>query len=176
MEDNQLIAGVQEGQRGLFDLLVERYLPITLGFLKSLGATPHQSEDVAQETFIKAFQNIQTYVPKKPFVAWLLTIAKNTWIDETRKVRRELITSPDDFPEGPSVDTPESQLISKLGFDEVLSHLPLGHQMVLVLRVIYDIPFTEIAEITGENEGALRVKYHRLIGRLRKSLGNERNI
>jgi RNA polymerase sigma-70 factor (ECF subfamily) len=175
VDDNQLIVGVQSGQRELFDLLVERYLPVILGFLKSLGATPHQCEDVAQETFIKAFQNISTYFPRKPFIAWLLTIAKNSWTDEFRKTRREQVTSPDDLPDSPSSDTPEGQIISKIGFDEMMEHLAPDHQMLLVLRVIYDIPFAEISEITGENEGNLRVKFHRLIGRLRKRMGNEKS-
>lgn len=131
---------------------------------------------MAQETFIKAYQNLARWLPRKPFLAWLLVIAKNTRLDERRKRGREVLVSPAEFPETRAGANIEAQVVAQHAFNQMIADLPPKQQMLVLMRVAYDLPFAELAEVFGENEGTLRVQFHRLIDRLRRGLENERHL
>ena len=73
----ELAVRAQGGSRGSFDELVVRYRPRLVAFLARRLADAADAEDVAQETFLRAFDHLDRYDPVRPFSTWLFAIGKN---------------------------------------------------------------------------------------------------
>ena len=73
----ELAVRAREGSRVSFDELVTRYRPRLVAFLARRLADPADAEDVAQETFLRAYDRLAQFDPSRPFATWLFTIGKN---------------------------------------------------------------------------------------------------
>ncbi len=73
----ELAARARAGSRGSFDELVVRLRPRLVAFLARRLTDAADAEDVAQETFLRAFDHLDRYDPARPFATWLFTIGKN---------------------------------------------------------------------------------------------------
>jgi RNA polymerase sigma-70 factor (ECF subfamily) len=73
----ELAVRARDGSRGSFDELVVRYRPRLVAFLARRLADATDAEDVAQETFLRAYDHLDRYDPTRPFATWLFAIGKN---------------------------------------------------------------------------------------------------
>lgn len=73
----ELAVRAREGSRVSFDELVARYRPRLVAFLARRLANAADAEDVAQETFLRAYDRLDHYDPSRPFATWLFAIGKN---------------------------------------------------------------------------------------------------
>ena len=84
MSDQSIIERIAGGEREAFGELVQRYQQPLFGFLGRMGITQAQAEDLAQETFLRAWAHLQQFDPARAqFGTWLHTIARNlafTWL------------------------------------------------------------------------------------------------
>jgi RNA polymerase sigma-70 factor, ECF subfamily len=89
----ELAIRARAGSRGSFDELVVRYRPRLVAFLARRLADAAEAEDVAQETFVRAYDHLDRYDPARPFATWLFAIGKNVAanhaIARTRRDARE---------------------------------------------------------------------------------------
>jgi RNA polymerase sigma-70 factor (ECF subfamily) len=89
----ELAIRARDGNRGSFDELVVRYRPRLVAFLARRLADAAEAEDVAQETFVRAYDHLDRYDPTRPFATWLFAIGKNVAanhaIARTRRDARE---------------------------------------------------------------------------------------
>ena len=79
--------------------------PIVRGYLLSLGANPWQADDLTSETFLKAVEKIDTYDPSYRPSTWLCTIARNLYINECKRKKRQLPLEDDISCASPSPET-----------------------------------------------------------------------
>src|SRR3954471_6277402 len=73
----ELAVRARDGSRVSFDALVARYRPRLVAFLARRLADAADAEDVAQETFLRAYDRLAQYDPTRPFATWLFAIGKN---------------------------------------------------------------------------------------------------
>jgi RNA polymerase sigma-70 factor, ECF subfamily len=89
----ELAVRARAGSRVSFDELVLRYRARLVAFLARRLPSPADAEDVAQETFVRAYDHLDRYDPARPFSTWLFTIGKNVAanhaIARTRRDARE---------------------------------------------------------------------------------------
>lgn len=89
----ELAVRARDGSRGSFDELVVRYRPRLVAFLARRLVDAADAEDVAQETFVRAYDHLDRYDPARPFATWLFAIGKNVAanhaIARTRRDARE---------------------------------------------------------------------------------------
>jgi RNA polymerase sigma-70 factor, ECF subfamily len=94
----ELAVRARDGSRGSFDELVVRYRPRLVAFLARRLADAADAEDVAQETFVRAYDHLAAYDPARPFATWLFAIGKNVAtnhaIARTRRDAREKASRP----------------------------------------------------------------------------------
>lgn len=92
MNEKVLIKRCQRGERQTFDELIRLYYDYVSGFLLKNTADETLSEDLTQETFLKMIRSIERFDPggSAAFGTWLITIAKNCYIDHLRKNRIHL--------------------------------------------------------------------------------------
>lgn len=169
IENNELIDMVKNGHKQAFCQLVKKYYSTVIYFLLGHGLSRTDAEDISQEAFINAYTKIAQYKSSGSFVGWLLRIARNQHIDKLRR-EKKMETSFDmcamqEFPDG---RTPEIQVVSDCGVNDIFSGLKPRERVLLELRVFQVLPFAEIAELMGSSEGNVRLVFHRLIAKLRK--------
>jgi RNA polymerase sigma-70 factor (ECF subfamily) len=147
-DEAQLVAQAQNGDRSAFTELVLIHAQGVLNVVYRMCGDMLIAEDAAQETFIRAWQNLSSYRPQTPLRNWLYRIAFNAGMDILRKQKRIL---PDDIedlslhderpgPESQVSDQERTRLVQKA----ILS-LPDASRAVLVLREYEGLSYQEIS-------------------------------
>lgn len=179
-DDRQLVERHLGGDEGAFPLLVHRYLPSLYGFLFQLVGDRMTAEDLAQETFLKAWKHLSRFERDKSFKTWLFAIGKNTAYDFFKKKKTIAFSSFENAEgnnplENVSEDTilPDELLMREDAAAElevVLSVLPEHYRALLHLCYRQDFSLKEAAEILGEPYNTVKSKHTRALSALRKVL------
>src|SRR2546426_8551071 len=83
--DVDLVNGALAGSERAFRELVQRYERPVFSVILRVVRDPSRAEELAQDTFVKAFLKLDTYAPERKFSSWLLAIAHHAAIDEVRR-------------------------------------------------------------------------------------------
>lgn len=134
---------------------VQNHAPAVLGFLHGLVRRRDVAEDLLQETFCRAWEARGRYVEQGKERAWLLTIADRLACDRARKHGREVELDDQGWSgvEPRQTFDPASRMLrqeSVRQLDVALESLSDGQRRVLLLRYYGDMPFQEIARMTGQ--------------------------
>ena len=178
LTDQQLLDLTLKSQDN-FLYLMQRYETKLLRYIKRLSNISHEeAEDILQESFIKAYQNINNFDKKLKFSSWIYRIAHNEVISYWRKTkaRPQTITwdiddqilnnISDDFDLNQEVDQKYLQKHLK----QILSKLDKKYQEVLILKFLEDKSYKEIAEITGKSDASCKMAFSRTINKLRQEM------
>lgn len=130
------------------------------------------AQDISQETFIKAWKNLPSFshFAGGSFQAYLFKIAKNSIIDFSRKKKE---TSLEGAMEIEANEKPDENLVREETSKKVweaLSLLKEEEKQIVILRYFEELSFTEISKVLGIREGALRVKIHRVLKKMKEVL------
>lgn len=179
LNDLVYIEKVNSGDTEAFGVLYERYHDPIEKYVRSRVRSREDTEDLTEETFLKALENMPTYQPIAPFSSWLYRIAHNRIIDFSRKRKHELVLR-ELFPVEentltetyemfiPGLSLEKTELITEV--QEAIASLP--PKTVTLIRQYYleELSSTQVAETLGITEGAARVRLHRAILGLRSKL------
>ena len=167
MSDAALVELVLNGDQDIFAVLVERYKDAVQNLAYRMLGNATEAEDVAQETFVRAYTQLATYKSLHKFSTWLLSIASHLAIDQLRR-RRFLALPLDDVPflewivdAGVS---PEQSALQGEQQDEIqhyLQRLPGKYRAVIVLRYWYDFSYEEIANALNLTPALVKARLHR---------------
>ncbi|WCK56773.1 sigma-70 family RNA polymerase sigma factor [Aneurinibacillus sp. Ricciae_BoGa-3] len=157
MTDSQLIREVKDGNLDYYAELIKRYERRILAFIVHMLKSYHledMAEDLAQETFYKAFRSLQSFRDvEASFSTWLYTIARNTVLSELRKTHNTEIYLEDDSQLSARVEMdrlPEQELLrsERVYFvRQAINKLPEKQRTALVLREYEQLDYKEIAHI-----------------------------
>lgn len=178
MDINLLLRRIDRGDRSAFAELVEHFQRPLFGYLGRMGLRQGQAEEVAQETFLRAWQRLGDYdQARAAFSTWLFTIARNLAINElTRASSSHEQTFGEDMPEmacerrQPAQEVMNRQL--RLQVQQALRMLPYDDRSALALAYYEELDMSSIARIEGCTVGAIKVRLHRAKQRLRQLLEN----
>ena len=173
-EGARLAAAAAAGSPEAFRALVERHQDQVYRLVLRMVRDPGIAEDVAQETFLKAYRALRTYDPQWKLGSWLLKIAHNATIDHLRRQRldtRPLETAADD--DAPSLldqladesePGPEAHARGKaLARDlrSAVDTLEPAYRELILLRFQEGLAYQDIADVTGLPLGTVKVRLHR---------------
>lgn len=176
-EENRLIEAAQQGDRPAFAVLVERYWERLYRWLYHLTHDVHTAEDLAQETFLKAFAGLNRFRAGTNFGAWLFRIAHNSFANQHRSARKRLPLPPDlpDRERGPVEQVLSGEALERVG--RAVSRLPAELRAALLLRVEEGLSFRQIAEVLDLTEETARWRVfkarQKLLGLLASRRGQE---
>ena len=161
LSDTSLAIELQKGDIDALTTLIDRYQNPLLRYVRYLGAT-HEDEDIVQETFIKAYQNINSFDKGKKWSSWLYRIAHNTAISMLRSNKYTLPWEDylDTFIRIEPVDTIDLEL-KKDQVKKCLSHLPLRYREPLALHYLEDKTYLEIMDILRLPMGTVSARINR---------------
>lgn len=135
------------------------------------GGNRAEAEDIAQETFVAAYQGRTTFTGKGSQRAWILGIAVRRWRDRNR--RKELATTPVSGQEDildPAASNFESASLTRITLTRALQTLEERHKEALLLVVSQRLTYREAAEIMGEPIGTVKWRVHEASRLLRTHL------
>jgi RNA polymerase sigma-70 factor (ECF subfamily) len=188
--DQEIVALARGGEEAAYRELVRRYERPLFSLLYRMVRDRELAEDLAQETFVKALNAIESYRPEYKFSSWIFKIANNAAIDHLR--RRELDTL--SLEGSPHAETPEAIEATALQIgdrqesplDEVearelggeieaaIAKLRPEYRSCILLRHVEGRAYEEIAEILGLPLGTVKTYIHRARNELRRELAHLR--
>ena len=174
-DEQEILLHASQGDREAFGVLYEQYVERIYNYVYYRTGNVHDAEDLTARVFYRALHHIQNYTDRGvPFSAWLYRIAHNLIANWHRDRSRHQEIPLDDAPtihyRG---DPPEAVLIQSQDQDallKLLRHLPAERQHLLILKSVEHMSNSEIGEIMGRSEGAVKSLYHRTLLALRDDL------
>ena len=171
--DRDLIARVLNGDRDSFHVIVRRHAGPLWSTVRASLQNLEDARDVFQETWLRAFQSLDTLRDVERLRSWLLSIALNL-VRQNRR-RMHAATEPTDLlderpAEGcadPAAETSRNELVTRLR--RRIGALPGRQREVLDLRVNHGLSHAEIGELLGIRADASRASYYQALRRLRAS-------
>ncbi len=152
---------------GSFEEITERYSGKALGVARHYLFDDGAAEDAVQETFLKVVRYAGRYTPTSPFAPWFFRMLRNVCLDMLRKkkVHRDYVErfGADAAYVGEEDPTSLDQDAARL-----LAQLPVEEREVLVMKIINDMPFAEIALAVDSSVEAVKKRSQRGLKRLRE--------
>ncbi|HYP97750.1 MAG TPA: RNA polymerase sigma factor [Polyangiaceae bacterium] len=185
--DEILMVRYQRGERKAFVELVRRHNRPIYNFVLRQLRVPSVAEEVTQDVFMRLVQNAAEFKHEARFLTWLYTIARNLCIDQLRKLSHRRHASLDQ----PQVEQSDAPLLGDTVADtnpqasaernalssevrssivKAVDSLPDDQREVFLLREVANLPFRDIAEITGVGENTVKSRMRYALDRLKDAL------
>ncbi len=171
MEDLQYIERVRAGDKQAFAPLVRRYQQPVFRYLGRLGLGQADVEELAQETFLRAYRHLHAYDPHRAqFSTWLLTIARRLGLNALAHGRRREVSESHE----PAAEAPAEPVDERLRrrLARALARLPVKFRSPLALAYLRELSVEEIAGIEGCAPGTVKSRIHRAKHQLRLMLAD----
>jgi RNA polymerase sigma-70 factor, ECF subfamily len=182
-EDAELIRRTLAGDRNAFEGLVLRYHRDLMRLLRRITRSIEDAEDLTQETFLRTYRALDRFDLEKPFRPWLWTIGIRLALHAIAKKGRSNVSldGADDAPEGEgrrdgpwladtrSLERIDENLMQR-DLMEALDQMDPQHRAILILRVIEERSYEEIATILQIPQGTVMSRLNRARISLRKKL------
>ena len=181
--DEDIVLRVQRGDRPAFDFLVIKYQHKIIQLVNRYVKDPSEAQDVAQETFIKAYRALGNFRGDSAFYTWLYRIAintaKNYLVSRSRRSSDYEVDVQDaeaieNAPQLQGMDTPERLLLNQEIIDTIkmaIDKLPEEMRTAIMLREFEGMSYEEIAEAMDCPVGTVRSR----IFRAREAIDNKLN-
>lgn len=150
-------------RREAFDIIVRSYSEQLYWKIRYIVLRHEDADDVLQNTFLKAWNNIGTFHKKSKLITWLYSIAINEALDYVRKNKKYTLGAVSDDSGGTEMlvadeyfDGDEAQTLLM----QAISRLPEVQRTVFNLRYFDNMKYSEISAILDTSEGALKASYH----------------
>ena len=165
-DDNQIkeLLMKPETQRKGFEMLVRQYSEQLYWQVRRIVLTHEDSNDVLQNTFIKAWNGLSSFHGDSKVLTWLSRIAINESLDFVRKQKNIAVVSADD-----SESSVANTLMADEYFDgdeteaqlpEAIASLPEVQRTVFTLRYYDEMKYSEMSKLLNTSEGSLKASYH----------------
>jgi RNA polymerase sigma-70 factor (ECF subfamily) len=181
--DEDIVLRVQRGDRSAFDFLVIKYQHKIIQLVNRYVKDPSEAQDVAQETFIKAYRALGNFRGDSAFYTWLYRIAintaKNYLVSRSRRSSDYQVDIQDaealeNAPQLQGMETPERLLLNQEIIDTIkiaIDKLPEEMRTAIMLREFEGMSYEEIAEAMDCPVGTVRSR----IFRAREAIDNKLN-
>jgi RNA polymerase sigma-70 factor, ECF subfamily len=182
-DEKQLITSILGGETEQFHELIRPYERSVFVMALSLLRNEADAEDVAQESFIKAYRNLASFRGDAKFGTWLISIALNEARSRIRRSKTVRVDSLDQDPEAPGHISPAllrdwreipSQVLERgevrVMLQEAIAALPESYREVLLLRDVEELSTLEAATVLQISTASIKVRLHRARMMLQKNL------
>ena len=168
LSDRDLVQRCQAGETNAFQELVSRYHQKVYMVILGLLRNREDAQEVAQETFFRAYRKINSFQGDSSFYTWIYRIAVNMSIDAQRRQKRNpldfrasmdgVLEAQNEVAKDPFGDVHDKELREKLV--KSINDLTPEHKAVIVLRTIEGRSYKDIGEILGCSEGTVMSRLH----------------
>lgn len=169
--DELLVTKVLSGERDAFDILIRKYQGIIYNYIYKMTLSREDSEDIIQEVFIKAYENLYKLENRERFYSWLFKITINTMNTFLKGKKHQTLVEEDVILniQVNAKDTPEEILQAKEDNRELLKKLSVlseEQKNAMVLKYVQGFSYKEVGDILGIKEETIKTKIFRAKKRL----------
>ena len=166
--------GHDSERRQAFELVVRHYSEQLYWTIRRFVLTHEDADDVLQNTFVKAWQNLTAFERRSSLSTWLHRIAVNEAIDHLRRNKNRIASE--------QVEPLAQRLLADDYFDgdqaeallqQAIASLPDVQRTVFLMRYYDNLPYTDISSILGTSVGALKASYHIATRKIKDFLDQE---
>ncbi len=175
--DGEAVRAVMAGDRHAFAALVDRHLSAVMAVVSRIVCNRADAEDLAQDTFVRAFQRLGQYGQEHSFRNWLLKIATNLALNHLQARRRERSRYPqiaEGRPECVEAADEPSDVPGPSQWQKWLARLDESHRAAIVLFHFHELSYAEVAEAMNIPVNTVRTYLHRGRRRLRELMSARR--
>ena len=171
MDESTLIRHAANGDAAAWEPLVLAHQEAVFRLSYLLLGDPDDAEDVAQETFLRAWNHLKRFDTARPLRPWLLSIASNLASNRRRSVGRYLSALTRAFRYEPasstSIEEKSMRQMEASHLWRAVQNLSVSDQQIVYLRYFLDLSVAETAEILKIAEGTVKSRLSRALERLR---------
>ncbi|MCJ8009261.1 RNA polymerase sigma factor SigY [Lederbergia wuyishanensis] len=170
VEERRLIASAKKGNDEAFTSLFQNHYMFLYKYLIKLSLDPVLTEDLTQETMLKAYVHLPSFKGDSKFSTWLISIASRIYIDHQRKEKRERKR----FEKARDDATRKLKWNITSGGHEWTEYMSQFAELdpdmraPILLRHYYGFTYPEIASMLNIKEGTVKTRVHNGIKRIRK--------
>ena len=174
-DDRYYISQVLKGDVQAFSYLVDKYKDMVFTLAFRILKNRENAEEVAQDSFVKVYQNLGKFRSKSKFSTWLYRIVYNTAISRVRVKQKTTMSidnqkffeiGDDDQNVSKSFDIENNKMI----LQRLLNKLDESDRALITLYYLDECKISEISEITGYNNSNIKVKLHRTRKKMQEEL------
>lgn len=176
------MAAVANADEQAFRRLVEKHQSAVVGTVAKMLGGAADSEDIAQQVFIRVWKSAKRYKPTAKFTTWLYTIAKNLVFNESRRRSRKKTGSLDALREAGAPDPvdcdqrqPDDEALQaelEKTVDRAIARLPEKQRLAVILRQHQGLPYEEIGSVLGLSLSAVKSQLFRAREALKADLAD----
>ncbi|WP_215223452.1 RNA polymerase sigma factor [Echinicola shivajiensis] len=178
-DDSAILALIKDPstQEKGYRLLVELYQVRVYGIIRKMVLIHDDANDITQNTFIKAFKNINKFKGDSSLFTWLYRIATNESLNFLNKKKKRIFLQIDDhemkmenyLEQSPHIDGSKIELL----LQKILLKLPEKQRLVFNLKYFEELSYEDISAITETSVGALKASYHHAVKKIEKEIKGE---
>ena len=172
--DNELVGKFLSGDHAAFDELVIRHQKHVYSIAYRMVRHAETAEEIAQETFIRAFRSLRSFRQEASLSTWLCKITMNLCCDELKRRPNEVELNP---------ETPEANVTNSLPekmaeeerkewLERQIDALPFKQKSAVILRIFQGMSFKEIGHAIGCSTGSAKVNYRHALLKLKDARAN----
>lgn len=173
-DESELLDQLSAGSEKAFEQLVIKHQRPLYSIIRKMVIDHDDTRDILQNTFIKAWRNLDHFNRRSKLYTWLYRIAVNETITflNARKKRSliPLTTSEYDLSEKLENDPWFDGDAAQKNFQKAILTLPNKQRIVFNMRYFEEIPYEQMSEILGTSEGALKASYHHAVKKIQDYL------
>lgn len=185
LKDEELARLCQRGEYSAFEVLFERYQRPILAYIYQITRDYEEAACIAQEVFLKLFENVESFDVERRFSTWFYTIARNASIDFLQSRRRRVMVSFTDIDRnegdnvilsvsparGKPVDHHLTESESTGALHQAIATLPQIYREIIELIIFQDLSYEQASQILGGvSQGTLRSRMFHALKHLRNQL------
>ncbi len=176
--DAEIVQSVLKGDKNSYARLVDAYSERIINYLARMTGNRYEAEELAQETFVRAYFALRSYKPQFKFSTWLFKIATNLCINHLKK--RDRLVHVDDYQDqegrsvwvmpdprayrDPAVTAERREL--QYHIQTAINQLPPAYRIIIILRHVHGLSYQEIADVTDLPIGTVKSRLGRGRSRL----------
>jgi RNA polymerase sigma-70 factor, ECF subfamily len=178
--DEVVVTRILDGETALYELLMRRHNQRLYRMARAILRDDAEAEDVMQDAYVRAYQNLASFEGRAKFVTWLTRIAIHEALSRSRKRHRFQPLDPADEANGEimqlapsSIRSPEQQTYDRelaAVLEKAVLSLSEEHRLVFMLRDVEGLSTEETAHCLNLTEENVKVRLHRARARLRGRL------
>lgn len=178
LTDLELVQEVRNGKRQAYTELMRRYQQKVYWVARRIVGTHDDADDIAQETFIKAFLALGDFRGDASFFTWLYRIAVNLSLNAIRKKQLVQYLRQSDIVNRvyPAKEDPVAELEFKeteSALERAIAGLPEKQRLVFIMRYHDELPYEQISEVLKTSVGGLKANYFHALKKVQEHVKNE---
>ena len=177
--DNELIDLFKQGENSnyAFNLLVKKYQEKIYWHIRKIVINHEDTDDVAQNTFIKIYKNLNNFRKDSQLFTWIYRIATNEAISFIKSKKRRLFLPIVDVEKGLANKLTDDPYFDgdelNLKLQQAVLKLPQKQRLIFNMKYFDELKYKEIADILKTSTGALKASYHHAVKKIEKFMAED---